>query len=84
MINNEMTRLYITPTEEHKDFCIYDGWTRECSWYDRNFSGMYSYQSTKGFLYEPSLVNIKKSAFKYCAIDRFLSKYPKSDIHRIF
>lgn len=81
---NEMTRLYITPTEEHKDFCIYDGWTRECSWYDRNFSGMYSYQSTKGFLYEPSLVNIKKSAFKYCAIDRFLSKYPKSDIHGYF
>lgn len=81
---NEETRLYITPTEEHKDFCIYDGWTRECSWYDRNFSGMYSYQSAKGFLYEPSLVNIKNSAFKYCAIDTFLKRYPVADIDGYF
>ena len=81
---NEATRLYITPTEEHKDFCIHDGWTRECSWYDRNFSGMYSYQSAKGFLYEPSLVNISKSAFKYCTIDKFIEKYPKSDIYGYF
>lgn len=81
---DEATRLYITPTEEHKDFCIYDGWTRECSWYDRNFSGMYSYQSAKGFLYEPSLVNISKSAFKYCTIDKFIEKYPKSDIYGYF
>ena len=81
---NEATRLYITPTEEHKDFCIYDEWTRECSWYDRNFSGMYSYQSAKGFLYEPSLVNIKNSAFKYCAIDTFLKRYPVADIDGYF
>lgn len=81
---NEATRLYITPTEEHKDFCIYDGWNRECSWYDRNFSGMYSYQSAKGFLYEPSLVNIKNSAFKYCAIDTFLKRYPVADIDGYF
>lgn len=81
---DEATRLYITPTEEHKDFCIYDGWTRECSWYDRNLSGMYSYQSAKGFLYEPSLVNISKSAFKYCTIDKFIEKYPKSDIYGYF
>lgn len=81
---DEVTRLYITPTEEHKDFCIYDGWTRECSWYDRNLSGMYSYQSAKGFLYEPSLVNISKSAFKYCTIDKFIEKYPKSDIYGYF
>lgn len=80
----EMTRLFITKAEEHKDFCYYDGWTDKTEWYDRNSSGMYSYQSPKGFLYEPSLVNIKKSAFKYCAIDRFLSKYPKSDIHGYF
>ena len=80
----EMTRLFITKAEEHKDFCYYDGWTDKTEWYDRNSSGMYSYQSPKGFLYEPSLANIKKSAFKYCAIDRFLSKYPKSDIHGYF
>lgn len=80
----EVTRLYITPTEEHKDFCICDGWTRECSWYDRNFSGVYSYQSTKGFLYEPSLVNINNSEFKYCAIDAFLKKYPVADIDGYF
>lgn len=80
----EMTRLFITKAEEHKDFCYYDGWTDKTGWYDRNSSGMYSYQSPKGFLYEPSLANIKKSAFKYCAIDRFLSKYPKSDIHGYF
>lgn len=80
----EVTRLYITPTEEHKDFCICDGWTRECSWYDRNFSGVYSYQSTKGFLYEPSLVNINNSAFKYCAIDKFLKRYPVADIDGYF
>lgn len=80
----EVTRLYITPTEEHKDFCICDGWTRECSWYDRNFSGVYSYQSTKGFLYEPSVVNINNSAFKYCAIDAFLKKYPVADIDGYF
>ena len=80
----EMTRLFITKTEEHKDFCYYDGWTDKAEWYDRNSSGMYSYQSPKGFLYEPSLANIKKSAFKYCAIDSFLSKYPKSDIHGYF
>lgn len=81
---DEATRLYITPTEEHKDFCIYDGWTRECSWYDRNLSGMYSYQSAKGFLYEPSFVNIKNSAFKYCAIDTFLKRYPVADIDGYF
>lgn len=81
---DEATRLYITPTEEHKDFCIYDGWTRECSWHDRNLSGMYSYQSAKGFLYEPSLVNIKNSAFKYCAIDTFLKRYPVADIDGYF
>lgn len=80
----EMIRLFITKAEEHKDFCYYDGWTDKTEWYDRNSSGMYSYQSPKGFLYEPSLANIKKSAFKYCAIDRFLSKYPKSDIHGYF
>lgn len=80
----EVTRLYITPTEEHKDFCICDGWTRECSWYDRNFSGVYSYQSTKGFLYEPSLVNINNSPFKYCAIDKFLKRYPVADIDGYF
>lgn len=80
----EMTRLFITKAEEHKDFCYYDGWTDKTEWYDRNSSGIYSYQSPKGFLYEPSLANIKKSAFKYCAIDRFLSKYPKSDIHGYF
>lgn len=80
----EMTRLFITKAEEHKDFCYYDGWTDKTEWYDRNSSGMYSYQSPKGFLYEPSLANIKKSAFKYCAIERFLSKYPKSDIHGYF
>ena len=80
----EMTRLFITKAEEHKDFCYYDGWTDKTGWYDRNSSGMYSYQSPKGFLYEPSLANIKKSAFKYCAIDRFLSKYPWSDIHGYF
>ena len=80
----EMTRLFITKAEEHKDFCYYDGWTDKTEWYDRNSSGMYSYQSPKGFLYELSLANIKKSAFKYCAIDRFLSKYPKSDIHGYF
>lgn len=80
----EMTRLFITKAEEHKDFCYYDGWTDKTEWYDRNSSGMYLYQSPKGFLYEPSLANIKKSAFKYCAIDRFLSKYPKSDIHGYF
>lgn len=80
----EMTRLFLTKAEEHKDFCYYDGWTDKTEWYDRNSSGMYSYQSPKGFLYEPSLANIKKSAFKYCAIDRFLSKYPKSDIHGYF
>lgn len=80
----EMTRLFITKAEEHKDFCYYDGWTDKAEWYDRNSSGMYLYQSPKGFLYEPSLANIKKSAFKYCAIDRFLSKYPKSDIHGYF
>ena len=80
----EMTRLFITKAEEHKDFCYYDGWTDKTEWYDRNSSGMYSYQSPKGFLYEPSLANIKKSAFKYCAIDRFLSKYPKSDIYGYF
>ena len=80
----EMTRLFITKAEEHKDFCYYDGWTDKTEWYDRNSSGMYPYQSPKGFLYEPSLANIKKSAFKYCAIDRFLSKYPKSDIHGYF
>lgn len=80
----EMTRLFITKAEEHKDFCYYDGWTDKTEWYDRNSSGMYSYQSPKGFLYETSLANIKKSAFKYCAIDRFLSKYPKSDIHGYF
>ena len=80
----EMTRLFITKAEENKDFCYYDGWTDKTEWYDRNSSGMYSYQSPKGFLYELSLANIKKSAFKYCAIDRFLSKYPKSDIHGYF
>ena len=77
----EMTRLFITKAEEHKDFCYYDGWTDKTEWYDRNSSGMYSYQSPKGFLYEPSLANIKKSAFKYCAIDRFLSKYQIGRAH---
>lgn len=80
----EMTRLYITQTEEHKDFCYYDGWTNKTYWYDRNSSGMYSYQSPKGFLYEPSLVNIRNSVFKYCAIDKFLGKYQKSDIYGYF
>lgn len=80
----EMTRLFITKTEEHKDICYYDGWTNKAEWYDRNCSGMYSYQSPRGFLYEPSLVNIKKSVFKYCAIDKFLGKYPKSDIYAYF
>lgn len=80
----EMTRLYITPTEEHKDFYFYDGWTNKSEWYDRNLSGMHTYQSPKGFFYEPSLVNISKSAFKYCTIDKFIEKYYKSDIYGYF